>query len=199
MNRLVAPHVSDDHVELAIDDILRADRSELGEPVVSIIHGWSRTPSRRASQGAQIPAIDLSRYLSRALTKIAMRTPAVGEMMSSIAAIAVERRLAQALCTLIGELMRTIVGMAQDRTVRVFFACEWDGDVLMIALACPELTTVPVFSSASARSFDRATRLALALDGKLVRGIKDGMMLFGAAFGWLPLGGPSEHPSSWSS
>ena len=165
----------------------------------SLIYESARPSRQRALYGPKIPATDLSRYLSRALTRIAMRTPAVGEMMSSIAAIAVERRLAQALGTLIAELMRTIVGMAQDRTVRVCFACEWNGDALMIALACPELATVPAFSAASARSFYLAAQLALALEGRLVRGVKDGTMLFGAAFRWLALDGAPDRHSGRSS
>lgn len=187
MDWLVAPNVAHDRLTIAIGAVLRAARTNGASPDGRAVAIRALPPVPRGSHRRAALAVDLSAYLCRAATRVAMRMDIVSELLSSVSAVAVEPRLARGLGALVIGIVQTMAELADDVPLRIYFGSEWDGERLMMAFASRELISSPVLSAPSARSFTRAVDLSQALDGELVRGIKDGMMVFGAAFRWRPL------------
>ncbi|WP_242147040.1 hypothetical protein [Sphingomonas sp. BAUL-RG-20F-R05-02] len=181
MSTVYAPNVDQTALRAAIAAVLAApplchsaDPRDAQAYVASI---------RRLVRAPQHGEVDLGDCITAVATRMVCRTPQISEMFASVRAVNAEARLARAMSALVMELIRTIASQVQPARALIHLSCEWDGE-LTLAIASPDVIAFPVPRSSSAQSFSRASRLALALDGRLVRSAKNGMMEYGARFGW---------------
>ena len=130
--------------------------------------------------------VDIGRLFSRCATLIQLASPTIGMFRTSVPAIFVERRAAAALAAVVREIAHVAERCVRPSIpLRLYLAIEWNGAQLVVALACPEAAATPVPSAGAAVSLAAAQRIAAAAGGSLVRGVREGTMVFAVMLDWV--------------
>lgn len=132
--------------------------------------------------------VDLGRLLDRVATVAQLGSTSLAAVVTSLPSVTVEGDVAQAIASALREVLYAIErSVGEDGGARVYVAGDWDGIDLTLAIACQEAASVPVPTGAGLAALTRSERLTELAGGTLVRGVRDGMALFGLAFRWVPL------------
>lgn len=118
--------------------------------------------------------------LERLVTFQQVAWSAAGDVMTSLADVALPGTAVAALMAVAAELVALVEAEAPpDRPVRLFIASEQDGGELVVAFAAHGIDHTPALGAAGLRALRRAEGLARLVGGGLTRGYGDGLMLVG--------------------
>jgi len=138
----------------------------------------------RVLSQAEDRVVDLGAYLSRIATLVQLSSPVITRLMTSIPELYVAGRTASALAAIVRELVHIVeAGASPTKPLTVYLAAERNEDRLTLALACPEAADAPAPTASAADAFARASGLISLCGGCLVRGVANGMMIFGFEIG----------------
>lgn len=130
-------------------------------------------------------AVDLGGFVKRFATLRAIASGGPMILRTSVTQVLVSTDLVRAVTYAVCELIEVVETMGQDAP-ELMVAVEPGDRELVVAVAAVGADACPVPGGAGAAALRRAERLAAGLGGDIVRGVRDGMMLFGVM---LPVAG----------
>lgn len=131
--------------------------------------------------------VDLGLFVGRCASLV-QSSGGVSALHTSLPRLKVDRVLACGVAVLVADLVLACEGAAGPAVPRVYVAAGIEGSDLVLGVACPEAAAGPVLAGVSAAAYVRASNLSILLGGPLVRGVRDGLALFGATLRWPGLG-----------